>query len=145
VLGEEMCRFYARTHGFKIAMLRYGCFIPSDWKTAGMGRLSNWLDREDVAQANELAIGAVVAEEFSCEAFLIHCAKPFTDDDWPDLETDPEKVVESYYPGSIALLAEHGLVVPHIHNRFDISKAVNMLGYDPQQNFEQFLTHLKGE
>jgi nucleoside-diphosphate-sugar epimerase len=145
VVGEEMCRFYARAHGFKVAILRYGCFVPADWKFAGMGRLSNWLDREDVAQANELALGAVTAEEFSCETFLIHCAKPFTEEDWPDLETDPAEVVESYYPGATALLAEHGIQVPHIHHRFDISKAVNMLGYDPQHNFEQFLSHLKAQ
>src|SRR5205807_5171534 len=35
VMGEEMCRFYARKHDFNIAMLRYGCFVPADWKTAG--------------------------------------------------------------------------------------------------------------
>ena len=65
ILGEEMCRFYARYHGFKVAILRYGCFAPARWKVAGVGRLNNWLDREDAAQANELALGAVVAEEFS--------------------------------------------------------------------------------
>src|ERR1051326_8362662 len=75
VLGEEMCQFFARKHGFHIAILRYGCFVRADWKSAGMRRLNNWLDREDVASANELALGAVVAEAFSCETFLIHCAK----------------------------------------------------------------------
>jgi nucleoside-diphosphate-sugar epimerase len=143
VLSEEMCRFYARKHGLHIAILRYGCFVPADWKTAGMGRLNNWLDREDVASANELALGAVVAEAFSCEAFLIHCAKPFVDSDWPALETEPEKVIEYYFPGANALLAEHDLRIPHVHTRFDISKAVTTLGYDPQHNFEQFLDRLR--
>jgi UDP-glucose 4-epimerase len=143
VLCEEMCQFYARKHGLHIAILRYGCFVPADWRTAGMGRLNNWLDREDVASANELALGAVAAEAFSCETFVIHCAKPFVDNDWPGLETDPEKVIEYYWPGANALLAEHDLRVPHIHTRFDISKAVTMLGYDPQHNFEQFLDRLR--
>lgn len=142
LLGEEMCRFYAHKHQFKIAMLRYGCFVPADWKTAGMGRLSNWLDREDVAQANELALAAVVAEAFSCEAFLIHCQKPFVEEDWPDLVIDPMPVIERYYPGAADLLAKHGLSVPNIHTRYDITKAVTMLGYDPQHNFEQFLKRL---
>jgi UDP-glucose 4-epimerase len=143
VLGEEMCRYYARQHGFHIALLRYGCFAPADWQTAGLGRLNNWLDREDVVQANELALGAVVAEAFKCEAFLIHCAKPFTDDDWPELETDPNAVIERYYPGAVEILAEHGIAIPTVHTRYDISKAVTTLGYDPQHNFEQFLARLR--
>lgn len=143
VQGEEMCRFYARKHGFSIAMLRYGCFIPADWKTAGLGRLNNWLDKEDVAQANELALGAVIAEQFSCEAFLIQSAKPFADEDWPELETNPDAVVERYYPGTMELLAEHHLRIPRVHLRYNIDKAITVLGYDPQYNFEQFLAQLR--
>jgi len=145
VLGEEMCRFYARKHAFHIAILRYGCFVPADWKVAGLGRLNNWLDAEDVAQANHLALGAVIAEEFSCEPFLIHCAKPFQDEDWPDLATNPAPVIERYYPGAVELLARHGLTVPPILTRFDISKASSMLGYEPQHNFDQFLARLREE
>ena len=143
MLGEEMCRYYARHHDFRIAMLRYGCFIPADWKVAGLGRLNNWLDREDAAQANELALGAVLAEECRCEPFLIHCAKPFQDTDWPALEAEPAKVIEHYYPGAVELLAKHNLKVPKVHTRYDISKAVTVLGYDPQHNFPQFLAQLR--
>ena len=144
VLGEEMCQFYAREHDFKVAILRYGCFVPANENIAGVGRLNNWLDREDVAQANELALGALLAEDFKCETFVIHCAKPFNGLDWPELETQPETVIERYYPGAVEILTEHGLSVPHIHTQFDISKAVSMLGYDPQHNFDQFLAKLKG-
>ena len=145
VLGEEMCRFYAREHAMNIAILRYGCFVPADWKTEGLGRLTNWLDREDVAQANQLALAAVMAEAFSCEEFLIHCTKPFVDEDWPELEMEPQKVLDRYYPGATELLHEHGLAIPHIHTRYDITKAVTYLGYDPQHNFEQFLHRLRHE
>jgi nucleoside-diphosphate-sugar epimerase len=143
LLGEQMCHFYARCHGFKIAILRCGRFAPADWRAAGMGRLDHWLDREDVAQANELALGAVVAEEFKCETFLIQCAKPFLEADWPELEKNPGAVVEHYYPGAIELLAEHGLAVPKIHTRYNIDKAVTTLGYAPQHNFGQFLARLR--
>jgi nucleoside-diphosphate-sugar epimerase len=143
LIGEEMCRYYSRTHGYRVAILRYGCFAVADWRTAGLGRLSNWLDRDDVAQANELALGAVIAEAFACETFLIQSQKPFVDEDWPDLVTDPAAVVERYYPGAVDLLAEHGLAVPLIHHRYDIRKAVTTLGYDPQHNFEQFLVRLR--
>ena len=143
LLGEELCRYYSRAHGFKVAILRYGCFVPTDWKYAGVGRLNNWMDREDVAQANELALAAVVAEAFACETFLIHCQKPFVDDDWPDLVTDPAAIVERYYPGAVDLLAEYGLAVPLVHHRYNIEKAVTMLGYDPEHNFEQFLSRLR--
>lgn len=145
VLGEEMCRFYAREHAMNIAILRYGCFVPADWKIAGLGRLTNWLDREDVAAANHLALAAVVAEAFSCEEFLIHSTKPFVDEDWPEIEVEPQKVLDRYYPGATALLHEHGLSIPHIHTRYDITKAVTLLGYDPQHNFEQFLHRLGHE
>ena len=143
LLGEEMCRYFSRKHGFKTAILRYGCFITADWRTAGMGRLNNWLDRDDVAQANELALGAVIAEAFACETFLIHCQKPFVDDDWPELVTDPVKTIERYYPGAAELLKHHSLVVPLVHNRYNIGKAVTWLGYDPQHNFDQFLKLLR--
>lgn len=143
VLGEEICHFYARTRNFNIAILRYGCFIPADWKTAGIGRLTNWLDREDVAQANELALGAVFAKKFNCETFIINSAKPFTDADWPALATNPEPVIDRYYPGAVALLKKHGLTVPKVHHRYDITKAVTQLGYKPQHNFEQFLDRLQ--
>lgn len=143
LLGEEMCRFYARKHHFQIAMLRYGCFVPADWKTAGLGQLANWVDRRDVAMANYLALGGVLAEAFTCEAFLIHSATPFSEQDWPDLETQPDKVVERYYPGATALLKSHGLRIPQIHHRQDITKAVTLLGYDPQYNFDQFLSEMK--
>ena len=141
--AEEWCRYYARKHHFNIALLRYGCFLPTDWKTAGLGRLGNWLDREDVAQANEAALGAVVAEAFHCEAFHIHSARPFTEFDWPELESDPNAVVEKYYPGATALLAEHGMTIPHIHHAYDIHSAVTRLGYDPQHNFDQFLSEVR--
>ncbi len=142
-LGEEMCRYYSRTHGYKVAILRYGCFVPADWKVAGLGRLNNWLDRDDVAQANELALGAVLAEEFDCEPFLIHCRKPFVDEDWPGLVTNPVAVIERYYPGATDLLAQHGMTAPLVHHRYDIHKAAELLGYDPQYNFEEFLTQLR--
>jgi UDP-glucose 4-epimerase len=141
--GEELCRYYSRRHGFKAAIMRYGRFAPTDWKQAGLGRLNEWLDRDDVAQANELALGAVMAEAFGCETFLIHCQKPFVDEDWPDLVTDPTAVIERYYPGAADLLAEHGLAVPLVHHRYDIRKAATLLGYDPQYNFDQFLSHLR--
>ena len=140
---EEMCDFYARKHQFNIAMLRYGSFEPIGWKAEGMARLDHGIDRQDVAQANQLALGCVIAEEFKCEAFLIHCAKPFTDFDWPELETDPAPVIERYYPGATDILAANGLTVPHIHHRYDITKAASILGYEPQHNFEQFLADLK--
>lgn len=143
VLNEEMCRFYAREHDFHIAMLRYGCFVPADWKVQGMGRLTNWLDREDVVQANELALNAVAQEQFGCEAFLIHCHKPFVEADWPQLENDAAPIIEKYYPGANELLREHKLTLPKIHTRFDISKAQRVLGYAPQHNFEQFLQRLR--
>ena len=142
-IGEEMCEFYARTHGFHVAILRYGHFEPADWRVEGLSRLNNGMDREDVAQANELALGCVVAEEIKCETFLIQCAKPFIDADWPELQYDPAVVIERYYPGATALLAQQKLSVPRIHLRYDITKATALLGYDPQHNFDQFLARLR--
>jgi len=143
VAGEEMCRFYARKHGFHVAALRYGKFASIDWKSEGLGRLNNYLDREDVAQANQLALGAVMEESFGFETFLIQCARPFTDNDWPSLATDPEKTLDTYYPGVSKVLAENDMRVPLVHHGYDITKAVTMLGYDPQHNFEQFIDRLR--
>ena len=92
--------------------------------------------------ANELALGAVLAQEFVCEVFLIQSAKPFVDSDWPDLARDAEPVIERYYPGSVELLTLNNLRVPHIYTRYDIGKATRILGYDPQHNFDEFLAML---
>ena len=143
VMGEEMCRFYARKRNFNIAILRYGSFEPIGRIAEGMARLDHGIDRQDVAQANILALGCVLAEEIRCEEYLIHCAKPFVDADWPELETNPGPVIERYYPGATAVLEAHGLTVPHIHHRYDITKAMTELGYDPQHNFDQFLAELR--
>ena len=58
-------------------------------------------------------------------------------------ETNPDAVVERYYPGATELLAEHHLRIPRIHVRYNIDKAITVLGYDPQYNFEQFLAQLR--
>ena len=50
-----------------------------------------------------------------------------------------------YYPGAPELPAHHGLAIPKIHTRYDIDKAVTILGYDPQNNFDQFLARLRLE
>ncbi len=142
-MAEELCRFYSRVHGIRVAMLRYGRFAANDWKTAGMSLLSNGVDAEDVVQANMLALGAVVADAFQCEPFLIHSATPFSQDDWPDIQTNPGPVIERYYPGAGEVLARHGLHVPHIQYRFDNTKAIDTLGYDPEHNFEQFISRLR--
>lgn len=140
---EEICRFYARKCGIRTATLRYGNFAPVDWHAAGMARLCHGMDREDVAQANLLALAAVASEEIQCEAFLIHSAKPFAPEDWPELDFNPTETVERYYPGSTELLAKHGLHVPLVTHLPVINKAIEMLGYDPQHNFEQFLSQLQ--
>lgn len=145
MLAEEMCDFYARQYGFHIAMLRYGRYSVGDWKTVGVSRLTTGLDREDAAQANELALGAVLAEEFRCEPFLVQCAKPFVEDDWPGLVEDPQSVLERYWPGSVELLLLHGLMVPKVYHRWDIHRAETVLGYAPEHNFDQFLARLRRE
>lgn len=142
-VAEEICAFHARKCHINTAILRYGYFSPAGWHAAGLGRLCNRLDRLDVAQANILALGAVIAGEFLCEKFLIHSAKPFAPGDFPQIEYDPVEVVEKYYPGTTELLAYHGMVVPRIPYLPVIDKAVEMLGYDPQHNFEQFLAELR--
>jgi len=142
VLGEEMCRFYARTADLRIAMLRYGCFVPADWRVQGMGRLHNWLDRDDVAQSNVCALNALEDGAFGCQPFLIHCEKPFVDADWPQLERDPRPVIERHWPGALSRLDHAGLAVPTIHTRYDISRAKQVLGYRPRHNFGEFLDQL---
>lgn len=145
VLCEEMCRYYVRQHMFRIASLRYGCFVPEDWRVQGLGRLNNWLDRKDVAETNLLALRAIREGKIGYEEFLIHCSKPFVDSDWPMLKVEPESVVERYYPGSIELLSRNGLKVPKVWHRFDISKARSILGYNPKRNFAEFLDRLRAE
>ncbi|MDE2126895.1 MAG: NAD(P)-dependent oxidoreductase [Armatimonadetes bacterium] len=142
-LAEEMCRYYSRRRAVRVAMLRFGPFSHGDWKNAGLARLANGLDREDAAQAVVLALGAVQDEAFGCQAFGIHALTPFTDEDWPELEVNPAAVLDRYYPGCTDILASHGLRVPHLHTRYDITRAVTLLGYDPEYNFEQFLRRLR--
>ncbi|MBC7528967.1 MAG: NAD(P)-dependent oxidoreductase [Chthonomonadaceae bacterium] len=141
-IGEELCRYYARMHRIHTAILRYGNFRPMDWRREGVRLLSNGVDRQDVAQANELALGAVLNEDFLCESFLIRSVCPFALSDLAELELTPAEVVERYYPGATEILHQYELPVPRVLMLHDINKAIETLGYDPQHTFESFLNQL---
>lgn len=144
-MGEELCRYAARTHDFRVAILRCGDSTPTEWKSAGLNLLCDGVAREDIAQAHQLALAAVTADAFQCETFLIASATKFEIFDWPELTFDPTPVVEKHYTGATELLEHHHLTAPRVPYKYDISKAVNMLGYQPEHNFEQFLSLLRQE
>ena len=142
VLCEEMLRYEGRKQRVRSVALRYGCFVPSPRDVQGMGRLGNWLSREDVARANVCAMEALVAGKITFEPLLIHCHKRFGREDWDDLQGDPLRVVEKYYPGAESLIKKHNLQVEPPRYLTDISRAREVIGYEPRDNFEQFLETL---
>ncbi len=145
VMCETYCDFFAAERGLRVAKLRCSCFVPASWRQTGTHLLQSRVAREDVATAHRLAIEALAADRFACEAMNIHADTPFTPGDWPDLLERPADVLERYWPGSPAVLARYGLEPPAIRFQYDIRRAKRLIGYQPRYNFPDFLTRLQAE
>ncbi len=144
VLGEELCKQYAREHDMAIIALRTTRFFFDDDVSYNVRKLYCGVDLRDVVQAHRLALSAPGGAGF--RAYNIAARSPFHPTDAVELYADAPAVIERYYPGARELIARRDGVLPHRIGRvYDISKAERELDYRPRHNFAEFLAEVRGE
>jgi UDP-glucose 4-epimerase len=144
VLCEEMATYYARAHGVVTVALRFGMYVPETFERYGFRLLFGGVDDRDVAQAVVLALDHQPPGGF--DVFDIMADTPFRPADARELRVAPGRVLERYWPGTLALLEERGLVLDDLmwaYFMWPIAKAKEILGYRPQFNFGEFLAALR--
>ena len=136
-VGEEVCRGFAAQGKFSYVALRPGMFVPTpeDDPRFGLGMLSFSVHVTDVAMAHLLAFRSSVSNE----AIVVTSRTSFTRSDGPELLRDAGAVILRRYPQARRLI-EKGLKLPEaIGCTYDITKARQLLGYEPGYTFESWL------
>jgi hypothetical protein len=108
-LCEDMARYYARRWGIATVSLRLGMFVPETFERYGFRLLFGGVDDRDVAQAVLLALAH--RPETGFDAVNVFADVPFGPQDAEQLHTDPEQVLERYWPGCRELFEGRGLDV----------------------------------
>ncbi|MBB6049906.1 NAD-dependent epimerase/dehydratase family protein [Armatimonas rosea] len=144
-LCEELGATYGRRWGVTTVALRLGMFVPEgSLERYGFRLLFGGVDDRDVAQAAERALNHAPENGFA--AFNIMSEVPFSESELTALRQSPLEVLETHYPGLGALLAERQLdPLPLLWGRtaWSVEKAKALLGYQPQYNFDGFLSALR--
>ena len=154
-MQEVICEYFTRIEGIKTICLRNGGFgAPYGRNKVGrtlqqMGRYllcQRTVTRNDMARAAVLAIENQTLEH---EVFLLSNSTEFTREEVPALRTNPETVIEKYYPGAVSLLTEYGVDMQGLYESKnlwkldDISKAERLLRWKPTFTFRDFYENLK--
>ena len=150
---EIIAEYATRIDGVQTAVLRNAWFGAKrtargkDMATMGTSLLfQRSVTRYDLVRA---AVLALEKRELGHEVFLLSNATEFTEEDVRMLRTDPEKVIERYYPGAADMLREHGADLQRLYDSKnlwkidDISKSERILGWKPTFTFRDFYENLK--
>ena len=142
--GEELCQLYGRTHGIPSVGLRFGMFVPEPFFRYGIRLLYGGVDTHDVVRSVLSSIDALTSGELTWGAFNVESAVPFQEADAVQLARDPLPVLDTYYPGASHLLRERGVdSLAPITVTYPMDHARQVLGFEPQCNFEQWLDELR--
>lgn len=154
-LQEVICEYFTRIEGIKTICLRNGGFgAPYGRNKVGrtLQQMGRYLLCQRMVTRNDMARAAVLAienDQLEHEVFLLSNSTEFTKEDVPMLRSDPEQVIEKYYPGAPALLTEYGVDMQGLYDSKnlwkldDISKAERLLGWKPTFTFRDFYENLK--
>ncbi|MDP9368879.1 MAG: hypothetical protein M3Q03_11480 [Chloroflexota bacterium] len=107
VAGEELCKLYGRRHGIPSVALRYGAFVPEPFFRFGIRLLYGGVDTHDVARSVMASMEALMCGHRRWDPFNVESVVPFTEEDGPQLGSDPLPVLDKHYPGA-SLLRERG-------------------------------------
>jgi nucleoside-diphosphate-sugar epimerase len=138
LLQEHMGREFSRLRGISIGSLRYMAFGDGEDRALGPSLLARSITAADTARA---CLAAVRIDSLRGDVFNIGPKTPLTNSDILAAATDPERVVEKYFPGAADILRASGYAL-----RFDdfwpvtrIRKAELILGWEPRYTFERWL------
>ncbi len=148
---EPIAEYATRIDGVETAVLRNAWFGAAEGKS--VARFGSSLLFQRSALRRDLVHAGVLALEkpnLGHEVFLLSNKTEFTPADVPELRTDPKAVVERYYPGAYAKLAEYGegdeldhlFASRNLWKIDDITHSRQTLGWEPTYGFREFYTGL---
>ncbi len=138
-LLEELAKEFSRQRGLCTASLRYMCFGYVPWNSIGPDLLARHITSRDVARA---VLISALRTDLAGDVFLIGPETPLTNHDIIDALADPHRVLERHFAGASAILEAHDLSLRshHFWPVASIRKAKLILGWQPQDTFEKWLT-----
>lgn len=136
--GEELCRDFFEKESLHTCILRVSRFMHEPINTIANYRLYRGLDERDAAEAHWLALNTKI----TFEVFNISNNSPFKRKDLRELKVAPESVILKYYPESKEIYVRKKWTFPKSIDRvYSIEKAKKLLGYNPKNNFIEFIRH----
>ena len=134
---ESLGQYYAAKYGIEFLALRYQNIEAPD--ASPLGLLARGATAADVARAN---LRGLIAPDVSYEMMLIGPATPVTNQDIAKAQSEPESVLEKYWPGALKVLLERNLQLSphHFWPPVNIDKARRVLCWQPEQTFGKWLS-----
>ncbi len=142
VLGEDLCEYYHLTHGFQVAMMRYGSFTPCDLVTYGERLLGSGIDRRDCVEATVRAVDLLAAGKPLFGRYTIMPSHPWSDDELAEFGRSWKAILARARPDAAKLIERYGIRIPPSVARQDLSATRADLGFAPRYDFETFLAEL---
>jgi nucleoside-diphosphate-sugar epimerase len=143
VIGEDLCRMYREITGASVALLRYHDFVPKPYLDFGAKLLRNGVDRRDVADATVASLRAAVDRRIGLFRTIVHTDHHLPEAVRADFRRHGSDWCEAQVPGTAALLAKYAISLPEQVEQHDLSEARNLLGWEPQHGFVEFLEGLR--
>lgn len=144
LVGEELCRYHARSSGIPSIALRFGMFVPESFFRYGIRLLYGGVHEADVADAVVAALDALGAGRSGFAALNVESPLPFTADDAAELRRDPLLVIDRRWPGSADLLRGRGVgALRPITEVFPVTRLERELGTRPARDFRAWLSELE--
>ncbi|WP_216830162.1 NAD-dependent epimerase/dehydratase family protein [Alkalihalobacterium elongatum] len=136
IMGEELCKYFHKTHGLEVIILRPDDFVPTITLRDYGEKLLNWgVDRRDVIESVNLAVHC--KQKFGI--YNIIREDPFSMEDIRKYPLYPIEIWNKVYPGAKRIIKKHNMKYPNTIQIYDLSREKKELGYLPKQNFGSFL------
>jgi UDP-glucose 4-epimerase len=134
--GEHLGAYCARKFDIEFFALRYMNIEPPGYHPLQL--LGRGNSASDVALAN---LHAVIAPPIEFEVLLVAPETPLTNQDIVRAQSDPQAVLEGYWPGATAILEQNGLKIGPLFfaNPININKTKRILKWQPTTTFETWL------
>ncbi len=142
VLGEDLCDYYHETHGFDIAMLRYGAFTACDLVSYGQRLFTHGVDRRDCVDATARAVRLLAEGRPLSGRYTVLRDHPWSDEEHDEFGKRWEEILARSCSDAADLVRRYGLQMPESVRRRDLSALRADLGFEPQYHFETFLAEL---
>lgn len=136
--AETLVTEFHQMTGLSCCSLRYMAFGYGKDEDLGAHMLARTVAAADIARVNFLAAGN---PNLQGDVFNIGPDTPITNADIVEAQSDPEAVVERYWPGAVAVVKQHNgrLRKESFWPVTRIRKAQTLLGWQPKITFETWL------